>query len=131
MSPSVNAEDEGIELFGKLVSEMQSNVEIRNGEFLGTLKFIEGGIAQSGPLAGDGYFVALKFGSIDTEATSIRVGLDPSMGSGLVEIITDPDKNGVFKITDPTTQVFKTVTTDGANTITKTYDLSKLILIGG
>lgn len=56
------------------------------------------------------------------------VGLDPSQGTGLVEIISDPDKNGVFKISDKDTQVFKVVVTDGTNTTTKTYDLTGLTL---
>lgn len=57
------------------------------------------------------------------------MGLDPSQGSGLVEIIDDPEKNGVFKITDKDTQVFKIVSTDGENTITRTYDLSGLTVL--
>ena len=56
------------------------------------------------------------------------MGLDPSEGSGLVEIIDDPDKMGVFKITDNATQQFKIVTTDGTHTLTQTYDLSELEL---
>ena len=54
----------------------------------------------------------MKFTNLDSNATSVKVGLDPSQSSGLVEIIDDPDKNGVFKITDKDTQVFLT-TVDG------------------
>lgn len=106
---------------------MQSNVNVAGNSIIGTLKFIEGGIAQSGPLAGDGNFLALQFKDIDPTATSVKVGLDPSQGSGLVEILTDPDKNGVFKITNKDTQKFKVVSTDGTHTRTQTYDLSALI----
>lgn len=56
------------------------------------------------------------------------MGLDPSEGSGLVEIIDDPDKMGVFKVTDNAAQQFKIVTTDGTHTLTQTYDLSELEL---
>lgn len=79
---------------------MQKDIEVEGDKITGTLYFIEGGLASSGPLAGDGYFLALKFSDIDENATSVKVGLNPSQGTGLVEIIDDPDMNGVFKITD-------------------------------
>lgn len=91
------------------------------------MKFIEGGLAQSGPLAGDGHFLALKFTNIDPDATSVKVGLDPSQGSGLVELIDDPDKNGVFKITS-TSQVFKVVQSNATATKTQIFSLANLIL---
>lgn len=116
------------ELFDTLVSEMQSDISIKDGVINGVLHFIEGGLAETGPLAGDGNFLALKFTADDWENyTSVKVGLDPSQGTGLVEIITDPDKNGVFKIADKN-QVFKIVADDGENTITSTYSLTGLIL---
>ena len=65
----------------------------------GTLKFIEGGLSPSGPLSGDGYFLALKWSDPAQGVTSLKVGLQPSEGAGLVECIDDPDRNGVFKIT--------------------------------
>ena len=55
------------------------------------------------------------------------VGLDPSHSGGLVELINDPDKNGVFKISE-TTQKFKVVVSDGTHTETQTFDLSGLTL---
>jgi hypothetical protein len=72
----------------------------------------------------------LKFSTTDwSEFDSVKVGLDPSEGSGLVEIIDDPDKNGVFKITDKDTQTFKIVSYDGIETITQTFDLSGLTVL--
>ena len=70
--------------------------------------------------------MALKFSDIDSNATSVKVGMDPSQSSGLVELLGDPDMNGVFKVTDKDTQVFKVVTTDGVNTRTQTFDLKQL-----
>lgn len=105
---------------------MQTDVAVANGKITGILKFIEGGLAASGPLAGDGNFLALKFSDVDPDATSVKVGLDPSQGTGLVELLGDPDMNGVFKITDPSTQVFKVVSTDGIKTNTQVFDLSDL-----
>ena len=90
----------------------------------GTLKYLD-----SGDIAdywGAGNFMALKFSGIDEAATSVKVGMDPSQSSGLVELLGDPDMNGVFKVTDKDTQVFKVVTTDGTRTKTQTFDLSDL-----
>lgn len=105
---------------------MQSDVIVSNDAITGTLKKLETGDLVDA--WGEGYFLALKFSDIPDTATSVKVGLDPSYGNGLVEIITDPDRNGAWKITDPDEQVFKVVTTDGTNTVEKTYDLSGLVL---
>lgn len=96
-----------------------------DGKITGTLKYLD-----SGTIAHDwgaGNFVVLKFSADDWDGyTSVKVGLDPSQGSGLVELLGDPDKNGVFKITDKDTQVFKIVATNGTNESVMTYDLSDL-----
>ena len=105
-SPTVEAEDSGAEIFGTPVSDLQTNLAVSDGTITGTL----------------------KFSNIDARATSVRVGMDPSEGSGLVEIIDDPDKNGVFKVTDKDTQVFQVVTTDGNETKIDTYDLTGLTI---
>ena len=70
----------------------------------------------------------MKFSNVDPKATSVKVGLDPSQGSGLVELLGDPDMNCVAKVTNKTTQKFKVVTTDGHATKTQTFDLSELVL---
>ena len=105
---------------------MQSDIVISDDAITGTLKYLDTGALPD--YWGAGNFLALKFSDIPSTATSVKVGLDPSHGDGLVEIIDDPDKNGAFKITDKDTQVFKVVVTDGTNTITKSYDLSGLVL---
>ena len=113
-------------MFGTLVSDMQTGVSVSGNSITGTLKELTSGALVDAH--GAGHFVALKFTNIDPSATSVKVGLDPSMGTGLVEIINDPDKNGAFKVTNKDTQVFKVVTTDGTNTKTDTYTLSGLTL---
>ena len=65
------------------------------------------------------------FANID--ATSVLVGLQPSQGTGLVEIINDPDQNGVFKIKD-TKQKFVVVDSNDEKKTKTVYDLSGLIL---
>jgi len=122
----VQAEKGTVTLFGTKVSNMQSGVVVADGTITGTLKFISGGLAASGPLAGDGNFLALKFIN-NSEATSIKVGLVPSLSNmDLVEL--DDDMNGVFKITGSLNQKFKVVTTKGDISKTQTFDLSTLTL---
>lgn len=110
----------------KKVSDMQENIVVGEDKITGTLKFIKGGIAPSGILAGDGYFMALKFSDVDASATSKKVGLVPSEGSGLVEL--DSDMNVFMKISDITKQVFEVVITDGTRTGVQKFDLSGLEL---
>ncbi|MBQ8970992.1 MAG: InlB B-repeat-containing protein [Lachnospiraceae bacterium] len=125
-NPSVAAEAAATTLFGTAVRDIQSNIRINNGKITGTLKYLSSG--EIVDAWGAGNFIALKFTDIDSRATSVMVGLDPSQGSGLVELIDDPDKNGVFKVTDKNAQVFKVVSSDGTNTTTTTYDLSGLTI---
>ena len=110
----------------KSVADMQEGIEVSEGKITGTLKFIKGGIAPSGILAGDGYFLALKFSEVDETATSKKVGLVPSEGSGLVEL--DSDMNVFIKISDINEQIFEVVITDGTRTGVQKFDLSGLEL---
>ena len=122
----VQAEAQTATLFGTDVSDMQSDISIEGTKIKGTLKYLsEGNLVDTW---GAGNFIALKFSEIDDKATSVKVGLEPSVSSGLVEIIDDPDKNGAFKITSKT-QKFKVVSTDGTSTVTQTYDLDGLNLL--
>lgn len=125
---TVAPESQSSELFDHLVSSFQdADVAVSGNSIVGTLKFVEGGLASSGPLAGDGYFLALKFTNIDADATSVLVGLDPSQGTGLVELINDPDKNGVFKIHD-NNQVFKVVQKNATAEKVQIFSLANLVL---
>ena len=109
------------------VSSIQSsNVAVTGNKITGTLKYLDGSDPISG-YWGAGNFLALKFSDVDPRATSVKVGLDPSAGSGLVELLGDPDMNGVFKITDKDTQKFVVVTTDGIKTKRQEFDLSDLV----
>ena len=123
---TVDAESGESELFGTLVSDMQSDVSVKGAKITGTLKYLDEGSLPT--TWGAGYFMALKFDDIDENATSVKVGLTPSVSSGLVEIIDDPDKNGAFKVTDKLTQKFTVVVSDGTNSVTKYYDLSDMIM---
>lgn len=123
-NPTVGAVSSSATLFNTSVSDIQDSLVVGDSAITGTLKYL-----SSGDIAdywGAGNFMALDFSNFDTNATSVMVGLDPSQGSGLVEILTDPDHNGVFKVTNKDTQKFKIVTSDGTHTKTKLYDLSGL-----
>ena len=131
VSPSldvtVEAEAGTTEVYDVLVSTLQSNVSVKDKEITGTLKFVEGGLAQSGPLAGDGNFLALKFSSIPADATSVKVGLTNSQGTGLVELLGDPDMNAVGKIADKDLQKFRVEVTRPSGMVAKEWDLSNLV----
>ena len=119
---TLSPESSSTVLFGTPVSDMQSGVEVANNAITGTLKKL-----TSGALVdrwGEGNFIALKFAAADwNNFSSVKVGMNPSYGDGLVEIITDPDKDGAFKVTN-LDQKFE-VNVDGESTL---YDLSGLVL---
>lgn len=117
------------EIYDSTVGAVQSGVKTDGEKIVGTLKFIEGGIAQGGILHGDGYFLALKFTeAVGATYSSIKVGLNPSEGTGLVELLGDPDMVGVFRITNNETQVLKIESTTSNGKLVQTYDLSDLVL---
>lgn len=102
---------------------------VSNGVVSGTLKFIEGGLSPSGTLAGDGYFLALKWSNPAAGVTSLKVGLVPSStGMDLQECIDDTDRNGVFKITDINNQVIKLIQSNSGHKHLQILHLNGLIL---
>lgn len=124
-NPTVSAVDGGVSLFDTPVSDIQTGVSFANGKVTGTLKYLDTGAIAD--YWGAGNFLAFQLADIDENATSVKVGLTPSAGSGLVEIINDPDLNGVAKISDKYHQKFTVITSDGTNSITKYYALDELI----
>ena len=114
-------------IFGHTVSDLQTDLEVADGAITGTLHYVD-----SGALAtawGAGNFMVLKFSDLDPRAVSVKVGLDESVSSGLVEIIGDPDMNGVFKVTNKDAQVFVVESRDSEGNLERqTFDLSGLTL---
>lgn len=125
---NVQPEKGNTEYLGVKASQMQTGLAVADGAITGTLKYIENGISPSGPLAGSGNFMFLKF--VDpNSADSVEVGLQPSAGTGFVEL--DPDMNCVFKVAgeiEGVPQVLKVRTTVGSVVKTQTFDLSGLVL---
>lgn len=87
-------------------STLQEDIEVFPNGIGGKLIYQENEIWSSGPLAGPGTFIALKFTDISEDLAKLEVGLDPSEGTGLVDVLPDPDKNLVAKVTDKDTQNF-------------------------
>lgn len=117
-------------LWGHTVSDLQSDVAVSGTEstgfkITGSLAYVSEGALPD--VWGAGNFLALKFSNADPNAESLKVGLDPSEGSGLVEL--DEDMNAVCKITDKDVQKFVTEVKDGpTGNVTRTeYDLSELV----
>lgn len=112
------------DFWGTKTSDMQTSVAVANGAITGTLTKL-----TSGQLVtdwGEGYFLSLKFTKNNAKITDIKVGLDPSVSSGLVSL--DADMLGVFKITNKDAQKFVVISTDGEVSFKQTYDLSGLTL---
>ncbi len=111
---------------GIKISDMQSDVKVNGNKITGKLfKLTEGALVEQ---YGEGYFIGLQFSGIDEETvTSCRVGMNPSAGTGLVEVKGDPDQNGTFKVTNKT-QCFEIHQTVGGNVAVQQYDLTGLVL---
>ena len=119
---TVEAENGNTTIFGRKVSTMQSGITVTGSTITGTLKYL-----ASGAIADDwgpGNFLCLKFPDADIETTVVKVGLNPSQSSGIVEL--DSDKNGVFKVTDKDAQQFIVVQRKGDAVSVQSFDLSGL-----
>lgn len=102
---------------------MQDDVEVSGNAITGTLiKQTSGAIVD---YWGAGYFIGLKF-TPDSDATTTKVGLAPSAGSGLVAL--DPDNLAMLKITDINSQRLKVVSLRTGEEKTWFFDLSGLTL---
>lgn len=106
------------------MSDLQSDIAVADGKITGNLAYIDSGtLAQ---VWGAGNFIALDFTNIDADATSVKVGLEPSVSSGLVEL--DEDHNAICKITNKDTQKFVVVQSNNSGMYLKqTFDLSELV----
>ena len=63
--------------------------------------------------------------------TSLKVGLIPSEGTGLVECIDDTDRNGVFKITNKNKQKLVIIQSGNGKENVQNFKLSELVLSDG
>ena len=114
-------------MFGVNVSDMQENdIVVGSNAITGTLKKLTGSNAITDRW-GEGYFICLKFANVDG-LDECKVGMNPSVSSGLVSIMNDPDKDGVFKVSNKNEQEFVLeIEKDGKKKLFS-YDLSGLTL---
>lgn len=119
-------------MYDTAVSTLQDDVEVGANKITGTLLFKEGGLAPSGYLAGDGYFLTLKIDDVPASTKSCKIGFTNSAGSGMVEILGDPDMNCVGKLSNKDTQRFRVEVIDANDVLSvKEWDLSELVLDDG
>ena len=129
-APTVKALTDGT-VYGVNVSDIQSGVAVGQSSITGTSKWLNGSNAIT-DVWGTGNFVAITFEASDwTKYTSVKVGLLPTEGAGMQELIGHlDDLDSVFKVTDKGEQVLRVVATNGTNTIIKDYQLGELITLG-
>lgn len=117
-------------MYDTAVSTLQDDIEVGTNEITGSLLFKEGGLAGSGPLAGDGYFLTLKIDDVPQGTKSVKVGFTNSAGTGMVEILGDPDMNCVGKLSNKNTQRFRVEVIDANDVLSvKEWSLAKLELV--
>ena len=111
------------------IATIQNGVTITGDKITGTLYKLTSGAIPA--VWGEGYFLALGFSPASgnwSQYSSVKVGLDPSVSSGLVEIKDDDTHTGVFKVTDKDLQLFAILSTNGTDVRYQTFDLSGLTL---
>lgn len=119
------------EVFGYTVATLQSNITVINetGNICGKSEKQSEALWSSGPLAGTGHFIALKFND-NLVCDSIKVGLNPSQSDiGMLEL--DNDRIAVFKLITPnvgtlSTQKLKVECTKNGVKVTKIYNFESL-----
>lgn len=117
-------------VYGVDVSDIQSGVSLTGKKFAGTLNYLTGDNAIVNEW-GEGNFLAVTFSATNWNAyDSVKVGLEPSQGSGMVELIGHlDDLDSVFKIGNDVSQKFKIIASKaGKVTRTQVYDLTDLVL---
>lgn len=125
---TLSPESQATTMFDTVVSDFQEDdIEVVGNKITGTLKYL----ATGSPAAtyGAGYFIALKWSNLDSDTRSLKVGIMPSEGTGMIECYSDLDRNGYFKVTNKNLQqlVFRQADTSGNVTIQR-FDISGLTL---
>lgn len=118
-------EDPTTTLFGKNVSDLQSNLIINEDSIAGTLKYVTGYTGYSGdPELQKGNFLALKFSAPDSATTTVEL-----LGGHSAPVTLDSDMNAVFRIENRNQKVKVVSAVDGME-IAKVYSLRLLKLNG-
>lgn len=123
---SVEPEDGEAVLFGKSVSDLQSDIVIDEDSITGTLNYVTGYTGFSSlEEQQSGNYLALK---VDVgEETGVTTTVEV-VGGDKGPVTLDEDMNIVLLIKDSSTQDVKVTCTKGKEIKTITYDLSGLVL---
>ena len=117
-------------VYGKQVSELQSNVVVNSDAILGTLHYVTGYTGFNGSEVDEqsGNYLALDFDWEPTAGSTMTVELVGGEKGPVT--LTDPDdKFCVFRITDETSQSIKVKVTDlDSGSYEHTYSLEYLTL---
>ena len=109
------------DLFGKVAADLQSSIVIGANKITGTSKYVTGytDFSQT-PALQSGNYLAIHVKC--QYADSVKAGVDPTEGSGLVEIPGGED-DIVCRLSDTQTQKFVIEITDRGVTTRKEYTL--------
>lgn len=127
---TVTPKPSGDDVYGKRVSDLQSNIVVRSDAILGTLHHVTGytGFNGSEPEEQEGYFLALDFDWKSTGSPTMTVELVGG-SKGPVTLSDPSDTFCVFKITDQMSQSIKVkATVSDSDPYEHTYSLNGLIL---
>ena len=113
--------DEAGALFGKLASELQTNLAITDGVASGTLHYISGWTEFSSKVSEQsGNYIALKVNGVPADAT-VKYKLK---GSSKAPVTLDQDRNIVVICTNKPNSVLQFTVTLGEDSVTKEVTLS-------
>ena len=118
--------------YGVSVANIQSadTAILGNSEMTGTSKFMSASNNIT-DVWGKGNFLAVKFEADDwSKYTSVKVGLEPTAGSGPAELIGEDDKSATFKVADPKTQKLVITATNRTHTDRQELSLKGVTLEG-
>lgn len=118
MTVDAEVTDEDLADFGVTVAQIQSDVAIDELDITGTSKYVE--TVETFDMEKGHNFLALHFSSED--ADKIEVSMDPTQGSGLVEL----DESGVIllQMKADKSQTVKAVATNDDGITVKNYTVS-------
>lgn len=124
MGLSVDANiDSDTDLFGKVVSDLQSNVSISGNNITGSLKYVNDYTGFSGNIAEQsGNYLVIHANIPEIDDATITVTLtNPS--------VLDEDGIIVLRVTDNSPQTIQVVASkDGYESVRKVYNISDLVL---
>lgn len=104
---------------------------VAKGKITGSLAYVDDYTGFSGDAElQKGHFLALHWSNPAEGVTSLKAGIVPSsIGADPVECISDTDRNGVFRVTDPSTQRIVLIQEDNAgHKNIQSFKLNNLVL---